>query len=138
MERLLDVLRHSLGLTGTKEGCGEGECGSCSVLLNGELVNSCLIPLCKQRAQMSSLLRALREIQQMSDASGSISGIRGRAVRHLHPGNDSGSAQYLLKQETGADPAEIREALAGIFAAVRATCRLLRRSRKSAQRRKVT
>jgi len=56
MKRLLDVLREDLHLTGAKEGCGEGECGSCSVLINGDLVNSCLVPVLQaEGAQITTI-----------------------------------------------------------------------------------
>jgi aerobic carbon-monoxide dehydrogenase small subunit len=68
--RLLDVLREDLGLTGTKEGCGEGECGACSVLLDGAVVDACLVPICQVEGSDVRTVEGLGRKQKPGAAAG--------------------------------------------------------------------
>ena len=112
MERLLDVLRHELGLTGTKEGCGEGECGSCAVLINGELVNSCLIPALQAADTNLVTIEGLADSTQLSVLQSVFLECGGAQCGICTPGMILASHQLLSKNpEPTLD--DIREALAG-------------------------
>ncbi|TBR23786.1 (2Fe-2S)-binding protein [bacterium] len=65
-KRLLDVLREDFGLTGTKEGCGEGECGACTVLVDGEPVNSCLVPVGQMEGAQVETVESLASAKKLS------------------------------------------------------------------------
>ena len=112
MARLLDVLREQPGLTGTKEGCGEGECGACSVEIDGVLVNSCLVPVLQAEGA------SIRTIEGVAD------GDRLHAVQQAfitHGGAQCGictpgmilAAVNLLARHPRPTEAQIREGLAG-------------------------
>jgi aerobic carbon-monoxide dehydrogenase small subunit len=112
MTRLLDVLRKQAGLTGTKEGCGEGECGACSIEMDGTLVNSCLVPALQAEGAN------IRTIEGVAD------GVRLHAVQQAfltHGGAQCGictpgmvlAAVNLLARNREPSEAEIREGLSG-------------------------
>jgi aerobic carbon-monoxide dehydrogenase small subunit len=112
MERLLDVLRHELGLTGTKEGCGEGECGSCSVLIDGMLVNSCLVPALQANAATIITIEGLATDGRLQLLQQSFLDCGGAQCGICTPGMILASF-HLLKKKPRPTPEEIREGLSG-------------------------
>jgi carbon-monoxide dehydrogenase small subunit len=112
MKRLLDVLREDLHLTGTKEGCGEGECGSCSVRMNGELVNSCLVPVLQAEGATIETVEGLAQNGELHPLQQAFLDCGGAQCGICTPGMLMAATQ-LLACNPHPSLAEIREGLAG-------------------------
>lgn len=113
MERLLDVLREQLQLTGTKEGCGEGECGACTVILDGQIVNSCLIPVAQVRGSEITTIEGLTLSEgQLHAVQQSFIECGGAQCGICTPGMIM-AAVDLLKRNVNPTETEIRNGLAG-------------------------
>ena len=112
MERLLDVLRDQLNLTGVKEGCGEGECGSCSVLMNGLLVNSCLIPILQAKGAEIVTIEGLASENRLHVLQQAFLDCGGAQCGICTPGMIL-AAFHLLQKNPHPSREEIGEALSG-------------------------
>jgi carbon-monoxide dehydrogenase small subunit len=112
MSRLLDVLREQIGLTGTKEGCGEGECGACSVLLNGELVNSCLVPVLQVAGSDILTVEGLAEDGRLHPVQRAFTEAGGAQCGICTPGMIL-AACVLLERFPRPTDEQIRDGLAG-------------------------
>ena len=110
--RLLDVLREDLGLTGTKEGCGEGECGACSVLLDGAVVDACLVPVSQAHGSAVRTVEGLAPPGALGDLQQAFLETGGAQCGICTPGMLVAAEAFL---GSGAEPSDdnIREAIAG-------------------------
>jgi len=112
LARLLDVLRGPLGLTGTKEGCGEGECGSCTVLLDGEPVNACLVAIGQCEGRRVLTVEGLGAREALTPLQSCFVSEGGAQCGICTPGMLV-AAHALLARESEPDDHAIREAIAG-------------------------
>jgi carbon-monoxide dehydrogenase small subunit len=112
MKRLLDVLREDLRLTGTKEGCGEGECGACSVLIDGEVINSCLVPVCQAHEATILTVEGLAADGRLSWLQQCFLECGGAQCGICTPGMLI-AAKAILDRGSGQNRDSIREGIAG-------------------------
>jgi aerobic carbon-monoxide dehydrogenase small subunit len=112
MERLLDVLREQLRLTGTKEGCGEGECGACSVMIDGQLVNSCLVPVLQVEGTSIQTIEGIATDNQLHAVQQAFIECGGAQCGICTPGMVL-AAVNLLERNPRPSDADIRNGLAG-------------------------
>jgi aerobic carbon-monoxide dehydrogenase small subunit len=112
MERLLDVLREQLRLTGTKEGCGEGECGACSVMIDGQIVNSCLVPVAQVEGAAIQTIEGIATDDQLHAVQRAFIECGGAQCGICTPGMVL-AAVNLLERKPNPTETEIRDGLAG-------------------------
>ena len=110
--RLLDVLRDDLRLTGTKEGCGEGECGACTVLIDGVPANACLVPVGQVSGQRVTTIEGLAVGAQISDLQAALVEFGATQCGICTPGI-AVAAEHLLAVEANPSRERVRECLAG-------------------------
>ncbi|HEU4833435.1 MAG TPA: (2Fe-2S)-binding protein [Pyrinomonadaceae bacterium] len=112
MARLLDVLREQLHLTGTKEGCGEGECGACTVMLDGQIVNSCLVPVAQVNGSNITTIEGVAQNDQLHTVQQAFIDHGGAQCGICTPGMVL-AAVDLLNRNPEPSEDEIRTGLAG-------------------------
>jgi carbon-monoxide dehydrogenase small subunit len=132
MKRLLDVLREDMGLTGVKEGCGEGECGSCSVLLDGVLVNSCLVPALQANGCEVLTVEGLATNGALAHIQQTFLELGGTQCGICTPGMML-AAESLLRKNPQPDLDEIREGLAGNLCRCTGYMRIIDAVRRASQ-----
>jgi carbon-monoxide dehydrogenase small subunit len=140
MARLLDVLREQAHLTGTKEGCGEGECGACAIEIDGMLVNSCLVPALQAQGTKIRTIEGVGSEHQLHAVQQAFLTHGGAQCGICTPGMIL-AALNLLERNAHPTDSEIREGLAGnlcrctgymkIFASVVEACRALQKATES-------
>jgi carbon-monoxide dehydrogenase small subunit len=112
MRRLVDVLREDFGLTSVKEGCGEGECGACAVLLDGRAVVSCLVPVGQIAGHEITTLEGLADHPPTQTLERAFLQHGATQCGYCAPGLLVGATE-ALRRGMGSDPAVLREALSG-------------------------
>jgi carbon-monoxide dehydrogenase small subunit len=112
LRRLLDVLREDLGLTGPKEGCGEGECGACSVLLGERLINSCLTAVGTIEGQEITTIEGYRDTEHFKVLEKAFAEAGAVQCGYCTPGMIL-AAEALLRKNSKPTEMEIREAISG-------------------------
>ena len=112
LKRLLDVLREDFGLTGVKEGCGEGECGACAALLDGDMVNTCLVPVGVVAGREVTTIEGIAGTKEGQDIIEALADAGAVQCGFCTPGMVVAAAS-LLRGNPRPTETEIREAISG-------------------------